>query len=142
MGDHMDFTGKGQDILCPHCGKKNDTAGNFCCWCGKSLTSGPAEKNAGKKRFPKNGVVTLVILVAAGLLLAGLFSSICLHDWVEASCELPEHCSKCEKNKGEALGHDWKEATCTVAQSCRTCLAVKGTPLGHEPGEESRQLDP
>ena len=31
------------------------------------------------------------------------------HDWLPATCEAPDTCSRCGETRGEALGHDWDE---------------------------------
>lgn len=35
------------------------------------------------------------------------------HTFVEATCQLPETCSKCGKTQGDALGHDYQHELCT-----------------------------
>lgn len=73
-----------------------------------------------------------ICLLLATILVAALFSGCCLsHEWVEATCETPRICSKCDKTDGEALGHAWNEATCEVAKTCVVCAKTEGAALGH-----------
>ena len=78
--------------------------------------------------------VTLGVLVA--LLVVALaptvLSSICFHDWAEATCTRPETCTKCGDTRGDALGHSLDEgvaveATCTdegcTLYTCSVCGA-------------------
>lgn len=78
-------------------------------------------------------VFALVVVVCISLF---TLSGCCLqHDWVEADCTHPKHCSKCDKTDGDPLGHKWRDATCTKPQKCSRCGETKGKPLGHNPGE-------
>lgn len=71
-------------------------------------------------------------LLLATILVAALFSGCCLsHEWVEATCETPRTCSKCDKTDGEALGHAWNDATCEAAKTCVVCAKTEGEALGH-----------
>lgn len=71
----------------------------------------------------------LAILLAVAMLLSGC----CLfHEWVEADCEDPKHCTKCGKTDGEALGHDWEDATCEEPETCSRCEETQGEALGHD----------
>ena len=54
------------------------------------------------------------------------------HDWKDATCTEPKHCSRCAATEGEALGHDWKGATCTEPKHCSRCAATEGEALGHD----------
>ena len=70
------------------------------------------------------------------LMLSLLLSGCCLqHDWVDATCNDPKICSKCEETEGEALGHDWVEANCVEHERCIRCEATKGEALGHTAAE-------
>lgn len=53
------------------------------------------------------------------------------HKWVDASCDIPKHCSECETQEGSAIGHSWVDATCVTPKVCRVCAAVEGEALGH-----------
>ena len=50
------------------------------------------------------------------LVICGLTSCGCLHEWSEATCELPKTCSLCGETDGEPLGHQDMETTsiCSV----------------------------
>lgn len=138
MDDRIDCIDERQTVVCTCCGRNSTVTDKFCCWCGASLAQNTPAKTSGNKKSVKAVWVTLPVMIIA---LAVFFSCICLHEWVDATCERPRYCSKCEATEGEALGHDWAEATCTVAQYCKVCSMVQGTPLGHTPSEEVRQLD-
>lgn len=45
----------------------------------------------------------------------------CEHEWVNATCTEPQHCSKCGATMGSALGHDWVSATATSDGYCKRC---------------------
>lgn len=55
----------------------------------------------------------------------------CEHKWMDATCEEPKTCSRCDKTKGEALGHTWEDATCTAPKTCSVCEKTEGEALGH-----------
>lgn len=69
-----------------------------------------------------------------GLFLYLLSGCSCDHEWIEATCEEPKTCEKCDKTEGEALGHsigDWtyektnvKYAETTYAKKCENCGEV------------------
>ena len=83
------------------------------------------------------------LMIAVVMLLSGC----CLrHEWVDADCDTPKTCAKCEKTEGEALGHNfmpdvcqrcgfavhnWKDATCTAPKTCTVCAETEGEALGH-----------
>lgn len=52
----------------------------------------------------------------------------CVHEWVDATCEEPKHCSKCGETEGEALGHTLTEATYHEAATCTVCGKTEGEP--------------
>ena len=54
------------------------------------------------------------------------------HKWVEAACETAKTCEVCGEVEGQALGHDWAEATCLTAKTCNTCGKTEGEPAGHQ----------
>ena len=74
-------------------------------------------------------LVLLMSVAAVMLMLVGCGS--CKHDWVEATCSEPKHCSKCGKTEGFALRHKWKEASCTEPKTCELCGVTEGNPKGH-----------
>jgi len=69
--------------------------------------------------------------IALFVFCAVLSSCACRHEWVEATCESPKTCAKCEEIEGEPLGHSptgWKtvkEATVLSAgervKKCSRC---------------------
>lgn len=73
-----------------------------------------------------------ISLLLAVVLVAALFSGCCLsHEWVEATCETPRTCAKCDKTEGAPLGHAWVDATCETPKTCFVCSKTEGTPLDH-----------
>ncbi|MBR5712296.1 MAG: hypothetical protein IKX54_01750 [Lachnospiraceae bacterium] len=74
-----------------------------------------------------------VLGVALLIVCVGILSGCCLkHDWAEATCTEPKHCTKCGKTEGLSLGHTWNEATCTTPMTCSVCGEKSGEPLGHK----------
>lgn len=76
-----------------------------------------------------------ICMLMALAMLVGILSGcqlLCKHDWAEATCELPQTCTKCEKTEGEALGHAWAEATCVDPEICDRCGQTQGEALGHD----------
>lgn len=53
------------------------------------------------------------------------------HQWSEATCTEPEHCTWCGETRGDPLGHQWQEASCTEPERCARCGGVRGDPKGH-----------
>ncbi len=54
-----------------------------------------------------------------------------LHNFVPATCTLPETCTRCHKTIGEAKGHRWNAATCTAPKTCTVCKATEGVANTH-----------
>lgn len=52
------------------------------------------------------------------------------HYFLEATCTEPETCS-CGATKGNALGHQWVDATCRVPKHCSSCVSTKGGTIDH-----------
>ncbi len=72
------------------------------------------------------------IFVFANMLIMVLFlAGCCKHEWVDADCDTPIRCTKCGKEKGQALGHEWADATCAAPQTCTRCGLTMGTTLPH-----------
>ena len=60
----------------------------------------------------------------------------CEHDWQKATCTEPKTCSKCEEQRGNALGHDWMDATCEAPKTCSVCGETEGEVGEHDYIEE------
>ena len=56
------------------------------------------------------------------------------HDYKNATCTLPQLCSRCGASKGNPKGHVFQSATCTKARTCSVCGAISGRPKGHSWG--------
>lgn len=76
----------------------------------------------------KKTFLSLLFLV----LLAGILTGCCSHEFAPADCEHPETCQKCGEVQGESLGHNWLDATCETAKTCTRCGKTQGEPLGHD----------
>lgn len=50
----------------------------------------------------------------------------CEHEWVDATCQEPKHCSKCGKTEGTALDHEWAEVTFAAPKTCTLCGETEG----------------
>lgn len=89
-----------------------------------------SDDTSDKKKRNKLIPVVFVVLVIAVIGLA--LSSVCDHEWVDATCTEPKTCTKCGETEGDPLGHDWAAATCTEPETCTRCGLVNGDPLGHQ----------
>ena len=89
------------------------------------------EKHKSKWKIAVGAIVVLVGIIAV------LFASgvICIHKWEDATCTVPQTCSKCGKTKGDALGHKWVDPTCIEPKTCGVCGETEGVALGHKYGE-------
>lgn len=79
----------------------------------------------------KRKISMLIVLALLATMLGGC-QLFCKHEWLDATCELPQTCTKCGKTEGEALGHSWVEATCEEPETCSTCGMMRGEPKGHD----------
>ena len=50
------------------------------------------------------------------------------HEWHQATCVMPESCSKCGATRGDLGEHDYSKATCQKPETCKYCGATKGGP--------------
>ena len=73
----------------------------------------------------------ILIILSALLCIALLAGCSCQHEWREATCTDPRHCSKCEAVEGEALGHTWTDADCENPKTCSRCGLTEGAASGH-----------
>lgn len=55
--------------------------------------------------------------------------TVCEHEWVDATCSEPKHCSVCGETEGEALEHTLTEANYQQAATCEVCGETVGEPL-------------
>lgn len=63
------------------------------------------------------------------------------HIWLPATCTAPKTCSVCGETEGE-LGHSWVAATCTQPKTCSLCGATKGNPAPHHFGDYETIKEP
>lgn len=78
-----------------------------------------------------------VCFVLAALLFALILTGcrfLCRHDWMDATCEAPETCSRCGQEEGEPLRHDWEKATCEQPKTCALCGQTQGKAKEHRFG--------
>lgn len=50
----------------------------------------------------------------------------CDHEWIDATCKEPKHCSKCGETEGTPLDHEWAEATFAAPKTCTLCGETEG----------------
>lgn len=74
---------------------------------------------------------SIIKLIIMSFIIITVSACECKHDWVNATCEVPKTCSKCQETEGVPLEHDWSEATCETAKNCLLCKKSEGVPLGH-----------
>ena len=77
----------------------------------------------------KKKLLFLLTVLAVMAVLAGCG---CEHEWAEADCVNPKHCTLCEETEGDPLGHVWLAATCEVPKTCEVCGTPDGDPKGHD----------
>ncbi len=82
-----------------------------------------------KKRTAKKWFIFMSISLA--LFVFCVFTPICAHEWIPATCSAPQTCSECGKTKGTTLEHKWKKATCTEPKTCEVCELTEGEEIGH-----------
>lgn len=58
----------------------------------------------------------------------------CSHSYANATCTMPQTCTKCGNTTGSAKGHSWQGATCTNPETCSVCNQTQGDALGHNMG--------
>lgn len=82
----------------------------------------------------KSKYILLAILIPVLVVLILICTHvICIfHEWLPATCEMPESCQYCDAMQGEPLGHRWEDATCETAKTCTVCADTEGKPLGHD----------
>ena len=76
----------------------------------------------------KKKLTALLLVLLCMALLAGCG---CEHEWAEADCVNPKHCTLCEETEGDPLGHVWLAATCEEPKTCEVCGTTDGDPKGH-----------
>ncbi|MBQ7295259.1 MAG: zinc ribbon domain-containing protein [Clostridia bacterium] len=150
-------------MICPKCGKENSEETKFCPECGSSSNSvveptvekatikdsivGEKEQSEmtfydHQKRAKKKKLKKVVIAVILIFFIISFFNWIkCEHEYYEATCELPQICMHCEKEKGEPLGHTWVEASCSAPKTCSRCEETVGDALEHTPGKWKKTTD-
>lgn len=77
---------------------------------------------------------TVSLLMAVFMLLA-LTGCECKHEWIEASCENPKTCIKCEATEGEARGHEygaWSFEDEEMSHVCRYCSVSETRDIDRE----------
>ncbi len=75
--------------------------------------------------------IVALLLSLALLCLAGCAQEECVHQWSEATCEMPKICTLCGMIDGQPLGHNWQEADCDSVKTCTVCQVTEGEALGH-----------
>ncbi len=87
----------------------------------------PVKKNV----FNNKWLWIIVGVVLLGAII--FFSTVCFHEFSEATCTQPRTCRKCGKTEGGTIAHQYlDEATCTSPKKCWLCGATEGEALGHD----------
>lgn len=73
----------------------------------------------------------IYLLLTTIILLLGLTSCGCSHEWIDATCTSPQRCKLCNKTEGTTIPHKWKDATCVSPKTCSVCGETEGTPSDH-----------
>lgn len=79
-----------------------------------------------------------ILLLALACL--SVLTGCCSHTWLDATCEDPQICSKCEEVQGDPLAHDMADADCVNPRTCTRCGLTEGTALGHTWQEATTEL--
>lgn len=57
----------------------------------------------------------LLVLILSGIILSACSCNIlCRHDWIDATCQVPQHCSKCNFSKGETIECSYTNGECAI----------------------------
>ena len=59
-------------------------------------------------------------------------TSVCDHNWIDATCEAPKTCASCGETEGNPIAHDWVDATCDTPKVCTSCGETEGNPIAHD----------
>ena len=79
-------------------------------------------------------IIASVLIIMIMLSMAGC----CLkHEWLPATCTVPQTCAKCGETVGVPLQHIWLPATCTQPKTCSLCGATEGNPVHNFGGFET-----
>ncbi len=81
--------------------------------------------------FKKAICVLAALLLLAGLATIGAGAFRSPHNYLPATCTLPQQCTHCDRTAGEPLGHIRIPATCTTPMHCSVCGDTEGETLAH-----------
>ncbi|MBQ8966128.1 serine/threonine protein kinase [Ruminococcus sp.] len=81
----------------------------------------------------KKAALTIGIALCCIIGVGALFftKTICIHNWLPATCTKPATCTRCGKTRGELAAHVFEEATCTHPMRCTVCGEEVGDKLEH-----------
>ena len=48
------------------------------------------------------------------------------HEWIDATCMMPQMCVTCGETVGVAAGHQWRDATYEEPKTCKVCGIISG----------------
>ncbi len=54
------------------------------------------------------------------------------HQWIEASCQAPRTCERCNESIGAVSDHTWVQISCSQPISCSVCRAESDEPTVHQ----------
>ena len=137
--------------FCPKCGHKIIDETGKCEKCGFESNVIDDKLNV---RISKKSVIIItvfaVLLVVIGffawatitvdgdvseamtIISHGSFTCFKNHDFVDATCQEPKHCSRCGFSEGEKIHHDWEDATCLEPEKCKMCGMTHGGTVDHQ----------
>ena len=141
-------------IKCPECGNEISNRVPNCIYCGCPTTVASEgvihgaghQKNdnykTAVKKVKKTRRKKLVwILLPIVLIIETIISltSVCEHEWEDATCTAPKTCRYCGETEGEKATHHWQKATCNTPKRCAVCGATEGKQLEHTWSEATCQ---
>lgn len=59
-------------------------------------------------------------------------TTLCIHNYSDATCTTPKTCNNCGITVGSVNGHIFSDATCTAPITCTECGETEGSALGHD----------
>lgn len=114
---HRHSDTKRETMKCPSCGGENIDIAKYCRECGIDMTTvapkpeepgdSPASETPAKQGFFAGKTTRLIVagLIVATVVIVGL-STMCFHEWKDATCTKAKICELCGKESGDPLGHN------------------------------------
>lgn len=88
------------------------------------------KSNSSQNRKRNLSIAALVVVVLGVAFVLFGTHTICFHNWIDANCVEPKHCTNCGQTEGEKNpdAHSWVSATCAEAKHCTLCGLSIGEP--------------